>query len=134
MMPPAGVLMKRILVGFIALAAMTLTISSVIASNTGMFVRPKADIAAVRAAQLELAPNDHVRKIYVAGDYALLGWYMLPEGAGGIVAYKRISGERWKRIYSDGTLFDVSTLVQHGVPSSVARQLCSGFPNACKSP
>jgi hypothetical protein len=73
MMPPAGVLMKRIVVGFIALAAMTLTISSVIALNTGMFVRPKADIAAVRAAQLELAPNDHVRKIYVAGDYALLG-------------------------------------------------------------
>jgi hypothetical protein len=92
---------------------------------------PKEDVAAVRAAQHQLAPHDYIRKVHVVGDYALLGWYTLPEGNGAINAFKRISGERWKKLGGSGGVLSLGDLIHWGIPELVAHRLCAGFPNAC---
>lgn len=116
--------MRKILVGLAALLGLTaMTAGLALAAWVLPDVGPKADVAAVRAAH----PTCHVAGVHVVGDYALLQWYCLPEGTGP-AAYKRISGERWKLLLDGGGATSLGGLVNGGVPASIARQLCSGWP------
>ncbi len=120
--------MRKFLFGLIAL---TLAATGVVfASDVG----PKADVAAVRAALVRDNHGNKVRDVHVAGDYALLTWYMLPEGSGS-AAYKRISGRRWKQLFFSGGAGASFALAQNGVPPSVIKQLCgtnaSWFSSPC---
>jgi hypothetical protein len=118
--------MRRFLV---ALAASTaVTTGLVFAADVG----PKADVAAVRAAEHQLAPNNTIGAVHVVGDYAVLHWHT--ENAGGPAVFKRISGERWDLIMDGDGAIRESDLVQHGVPASIARQLCSGWGGPKNSP
>ena len=109
--------MRKLLV---ALAASTaVTTGLVFAADVG----PKADVAAVRAAEHQQAPNNTMDAVRVVGDYAVLHWYT--KHAGGSAVFKRISHERWKMIMGGGGAIREGDLIQHGVPTSIARQLCS---------
>src|ERR1700693_5566022 len=106
----------------VALAASTaVTTRLVFAADVG----PKLDVVAVRAAEHQLAPKYTISAVRVVGDYAVLHWHT--EHAGGPAVFKRISGERWKLIVDGGGAIREGALVQHGVPTSIARQLCSPF-------
>lgn len=117
--------MRKFLVGLAALTAMTT--GFVFAADIGS----KADIAAVQAAEHQIPPTHNIIAVHVVGNYALLlvqagrSWSSnIPES---YVAFKRISGERWTRIYPDNHGDQCTALVQHGVPASIAHQLCTGW-------
>lgn len=114
--------MKKFLVGFAALAAFAaVTTGLVLAADVGS----SADVAGVRAAAHQKSPKSHTYGVHVVGNYALIDW---DEGeASGYAAFKRISGEQWRQIDWGGGATDVNDLVQHGVPASIAHQLCSGW-------
>jgi hypothetical protein len=107
--------MKKYLVGLVVLIAMT-------TAHVFADVGSKADVAGVRAAEHNKFPNYHVAEVRVAGDYAFLGWET--QESGGFAVYKRISGETWKLLRFSGGATDASDLTRHGVPASVAHQLC----------
>jgi len=107
---------SKYLVAFIVSAVATAGL--VFAASVG----PKADVAAVRAAEHQLAPNNTIVAVHVVGDYAVLHWRT--GHAGGAAIFKRVSGERWNLIMGGGGALRESSLVQDGVPASVARQLC----------
>jgi hypothetical protein len=112
--------MKRFLLAFAASAAVLSGLA--LAADSGS----KADIAAVRSAQLKLAPNEQIAQVHVVGNYAMLHTFTKYETFNPV--YKRISGESWKRIMLGAeTSVSVSSMVQAGVPSSVARSLCSDW-------
>ncbi len=85
-----------------------------------------ADIAAVREAILA-NPDVKVPGVHVVGDYALTQVYIGTE-ASGMWVYKRISAEHWKRIMGGGGAVDATMMSGAGVPPSIARRLCSGWP------
>jgi hypothetical protein len=116
--------MQKFLAGFVAATA-AFACSALISSAAD--VGPKADVAAVRAAEHQKFPKDSIGDVHVVGNYALLQWYGNPEGSGPR-AFKRVSGEKWTNIYADGGVTGVSILVQHGIPSATAKKLCSGWP------
>jgi hypothetical protein len=118
--------MRKFLVGLAALTAVTTGL--VFAADVG----PKADVAAVRAAVRQLSPKYTISGVHVVGDYAVLHWYT--EHAAGPAVFKRISGERWKKIMGGGGAITVSAIVHLGVPASAARQLCSGWGGPKNSP
>lgn len=111
--------MKALLTGLLMLAAF----APALAADSG----PKADVAAIRAAEIAAwkhAPHPiavKVTDVHVVGDYAVLGWGF--SQAEGMSAYKRVAGEHWKRIESGGGAFDANVLIHDGVPPSIARQL-----------
>ena len=114
--------MRKFLIGLAALTAVMTGL--VFAADVG----PKADVAALRAAKHQIDPQSFTSAVHVAGNYALLNWYYIGAGSGSY-AFKRSSGERWNVVAgAAGSLFSITLLVQHGVPASVARQLCSGWP------
>jgi hypothetical protein len=119
------------LVGVAALTALTAMMTgSVFSADAGeWFVGPTADVAALRAAAHQLSPNKTISGVHVVGDYALLGWE-LDDLATGQFVFKRISGERWNKISAGGGggAIGVDGIVHLGVPASVAKQLCSGWP------
>jgi hypothetical protein len=96
-------------------------------------VGPKADTARVRAAMLKEMHGPrlylaHMDVVHVAGNYAVISEYP----PGGAFAFKRVSDEGWK-IITDASgnvanVFSVNSLVQVGIPASIAKQLCSGWP------
>ncbi len=111
--------MKNFCIGLIAAAAMMTGL--VLAADVGS----SADVAGVRAAAHQKYPSNHTSGVHVLGNYALIDWY--GGEASGYAAFKRVSGEQWKVIDFGGGATDVSDLVQHGVPSSVASRLCTGW-------
>lgn len=121
--------MKKFVAGFVV--AMGLTIGLAFAANVGS----KSDIAGVSAAVVQGDAQKHIREVHVAGDYALVKWYWIPEG-NGYQAYKRISGEKWKLIAKGGGEGDLGSpghnaktqMLANGVPASIANQLCTGWP------
>jgi len=121
--------MKKFWVGLTLAAAM----SAGFASAAVYYVGSKADIAAVQAVERKIAPaHNHILGVHVVGDYALLlfwsgvDWQHHTQEADD--AFKRVSGERWTRIYSPAIGADTcSNLVQRGVPAAVEKQLCSGW-------
>jgi hypothetical protein len=114
--------MKKFLVGFAGLTAMLTGL--VLAADVG----PKADIDGVRTA---FAAKWHggakILGMHVVGDYALVNWYT--DHASGPDAYKRIKDEKWTRISTGGGATNPDLLTQSGIPASIAKQLCSGWPN-----
>jgi hypothetical protein len=115
--------MKNFLLTLAVLAA--LTSSRVFAASPfGPDVGPKADVAGVRAAvkQHSLQPLS----VHISGDYALLEWTDSHDD--GIAVYKRVSGEHWKLLNSNGGVYQISDLVSYGVPAAIARKLCSSWP------
>lgn len=110
---------------FIALAVFfVMTTSLVVAADSG----PKADIAAIRTLQLKLVPNDKIDQAHVIGNYAMLLTYN--QYTANHPVYERISGEKWKRIMAGGeTTISIRSMVQNGVPSSVARNFCALWPS-----
>jgi hypothetical protein len=110
--------MKNFLVGLVAFIAVTTGV--ILAADVG----PKADVAAVRAAQLQKDPSNKIGGVHVIGNYAFVQWY--GEGSGS-ATYKRVSGKQWKRIDVEGGVTGMSQLTKAGVPASIARQLCSGW-------
>jgi hypothetical protein len=124
--------MRKFLVGLAALTAMT---TGVVFAGV-YFAGSKTDIAAVQAAEHRLSPSAHIEGVHVVGNYALLlVWWGSSFNNGGIntqtnSAFKRISGERWTMIFAKSGGFGpagCTALVQHGVPASVAHQLCTGW-------
>jgi hypothetical protein len=121
--------MKKFLLGLTASIAVTtgLALAGV------YYVGSQADIAAVQALEHQIAPtHNHILGVHVAGDYALLLFWSGPDWQRhtqmGDDAFKRISGERWTRIYTPAKGVDTcSQLPQHGVSASVTHQLCSGW-------
>jgi hypothetical protein len=114
------VLMGRFLVALAALTAVTIGLA--FAADVG----PKADVAAVRALEKQSYTKENF-DVHVVGDYALVQWGGIQEGTG-THAYKRISGERWTKIgVFPETGLTTSYLVQRGVPTTVARQLCASY-------
>jgi hypothetical protein len=118
--------MRKLMVGVAAVAAVMM-IGSVVAADAGTwFVGSKADVAGVQAAQHQFDAGSKVAGIHVAGDYALLQWYSEASGSN---VFKRVSGEHWKEVAGGGRpVNSVSNLVQNGIPASIAKQLCSGWP------
>jgi hypothetical protein len=112
--------LKTILYGVLLAAAAT---AAAWAADSG----PKADVAAVRAAEISAwkhAPHPitvSVSDVHVIGSYAVLGWKF--SEAEGMSAYKRVSGEKWKRIESGGGALDANILIHDGVPPAIARRL-----------
>ena len=125
------VLMTRFLVGVAALAVVTVMMTgSVFSAETGeLFVGSAADVAALQSATHQLNPNKTTTGVHVVGDYALLGWEIKGFASGQFV-FKRISDERWKKISPSGGggAIGLDGIVHLGVPTSVAKQLCSGWP------
>jgi hypothetical protein len=119
--------MRKFLFGLIALTVASTGI--VLASDVG----PKADVAAVRAALVHDNKGNKVRDVHVVGNYALLTWYMLPEGSGS-AAYKRVSSERWTQLYFSGGAGASYELTQHGVPAAIVKQLCGSNASWFSSP
>jgi hypothetical protein len=116
--------MRKFLAGLVALGSVfACSLLPLSAADVG----PKADVAAVKAAEHQKFPGDSVGDVHVVGNYALLQWYGNPEGSGPR-AFKRVSGETWKNILSDGGVVGVSNLVQSGIPKATAQKLCSGWP------
>jgi hypothetical protein len=111
---------RKFLLGLVALSVVTTGL--VFAADVG----PKADVAAVRAAQLQKIKGGQTGDVHVVGNYALVQWYW--GEASGAAAFKRSSGERWSRILAGGGASPVVVLVAAGIPASIARQLCSGWP------
>jgi hypothetical protein len=111
------------LVASLAALATAIAVASVPAgADSGKWnVGPAADVAAVRA-DIVARPGDKVGGVHVVGDYALTQVYMGTE-ASGMWVYKRTTGHHWNRIAGGGGTADLS-----GVPKSIARQLCSGWP------
>jgi hypothetical protein len=92
---------------------------------------PRADVAAVRAAERRAAPSAQIAQVRVVGNYAMVRW---DEGdASGVALFKRASGAHWVRRDSTGGIYDVGTLVGMGVPAATARRLLNGanmFPKS----
>jgi hypothetical protein len=116
--------MRNVLAG--SLAAGVAMVCSLLAASAAD-VGPKADVAAVKAAEHQKFTKDSIGDVHVVGDYALLQWYGNPEGSGPR-AFKRASGGKWTNVYADGGVTGVSILVQHGIPAATAKKLCSGWP------
>jgi len=112
--------MKRSL---LALLVLSMTATAAFAASD---IGPKADVAAVRATAMRSAPGTTVLGVHVVGNYAFINWAQ-GEGSGG-AAYKRVSGETWKRIVFEGGVTGLSNLTQAGIPAATARKLCSGWP------
>jgi hypothetical protein len=118
--------MRKLLLGLAVLTTIIALASAVVAADVGnWFVGPMADVAGVKAA-VQQAPGRHASGAHVIGDFALVQWYDAHVSAPAV--YKRISGERWKQILPGGGVMLISDMVKAGVPSSVAKQLCSGWP------
>jgi hypothetical protein len=118
--------MRKLLLGLPALIAATaLTGVVVAAAVSDWFVGSTADVAGVKAA-VQQTPGRHASGAHVIGDFALVQWYDAHVSAPAV--YKRISGERWKEILPGGGVMLISDMVKAGVPASVAKQLCSGWP------
>ena len=114
--------LNRFLIGLALFSAVMA--SGVLAADVGS----RADVAAVRAAAHQKSPTSQTYGVHVVGDYALIDW--IEGDAAGYAAFRRTSGERWKRIDWGGGATDVNDLVQHGVPAPVAYQLCTGWGDA----
>lgn len=119
MWPQELPVMKKFFAALVASCAMMT--ATVLAADVG----PRADVAAVRAVSLQKNPGNHVAGVHVVGNYALIDWY--GGEASGYAAYKRVSGERWQQIDWGGGATDPTLESQHGVPISIARQLCAGW-------
>jgi hypothetical protein len=122
--------MRKLLFVLAGLASVTLIMSglSIAASTGSMFVGSKVDIAGVTASLHKSDPDVKVGGVHVAGDYALLQLYFVPEGSG-VAIYKRTSDEQWKPITKGGGGALGGTVTSFGVPASIAKQLCSGWPD-----
>jgi hypothetical protein len=116
--------MKNVIVGTILLGALSVQLA-LAAAVRGPNVGSKADVAALRAAVT--AKAQRLQTVHVIGNYALLEWSDPNED--GVSVYKRTSGERWTFV-TDSNLFSVPLLIQAGVPATVARGLCAGWPRA----
>jgi len=116
--------MKNFVVATMLLGALSMPLA-LAAAVRGPNIGPKADVAALRAAVS--AKAQRLQTVHVVGNYALLEWSDPNED--GVSVYKRISGERWTFV-TDSNLFSVPLLVQAGVPETVARGLCAGWPRA----
>jgi hypothetical protein len=114
---------RKFLAGLAASGALVAGLA--LAADVGPDVGPKADVAAVRTTQKHKMPAT-IYAIHVSGNYALLSWY--DEHSSGTEVYKRVTGEQWKTIAGGGGAMPQSLLIQSGVPASVAKQLCSGWP------
>jgi hypothetical protein len=111
------------------------TVTALIAATTTAapagiyFVGPKADVAAVQAAEHKIAPShNNVIGVHVIGDYALLLFWSGSTFAPNLEkhdAFKRSSGERWTRIYTGSDA--CNQLARRGVPPAIATRLCSGW-------
>jgi hypothetical protein len=112
--------MKNFLIGLVALGAMT-TGAALAANDVG----PKADVAAVRA--MVVREGNTAFGVHVLGNYAFAMWLGKVEGSGG-EAYKRVSGESWKKILFEGGVTGMSQLEHAGIPAATARKLCAGWP------
>lgn len=124
--------MKKFLVRSVMLTAMT----TGVALAGVYFAGPRADIMAVQAAEHRISPSAHIEGVHVVGDYALLlVWWGSNFNNGGSAtetnsAFKRTSGGRWMMIFpTSGHIGPgvCTTLVRHGVPPSIAQQLCTGW-------
>ena len=99
----------------------SLTLSTVaLAADSG----PAADLAALRAAATR--PHVSIDSVRVVGNYAVLDWIYPP--AGGMSAYKRISGHHWKLLMSEGGVIMASDLIKKGVPAATAHKLQPAAP------
>ena len=116
--------MKNIVVGTMLLGALSVQLAFA-ATPRGPSVGSKADVAALRAAVS--LKSQRLQTVHVVGNYALVEWSDPNED--GVSVYKRISAERWTFV-TDGNLFSVPLLIQAGVPATVARGLCAGWPRA----
>jgi hypothetical protein len=118
--------MRKLLLGLAVLITAIVLTSVIVAAGVGnWFVGPTADVAGVKAA-VQQAPGRHASGAHVIGDFALVQWYDAHVSAPAV--YKRISGERWKEILPGGGVMLISDMVKAGVPTLVAKQLCSGWP------
>ena len=118
--------MKKVLIGSIVLAAVMLNALIVAADSGKLFIGSKADIAALKAAA-QRGPGENVSGAHVVGNYAVLQWN--DQYASNPEAYKRVSGEHWKEIANgSGGPLSQNDIRKAGVPQSIARQLCSGWP------
>jgi hypothetical protein len=121
--------MRRFLFAFATLIALTTSLAlgdfvyhgPQCVSNCSGDVGPKPDVNAVRGAVLHSDSRLIIVGVHVVHDYALVLWK--PRR---IAAYKRISGEQWKRIATGPTA--QPSIYQHNVPPLIAQQLCSGWP------
>ncbi len=115
---------------FVALAAFTAATTGLGLAGT-YFVGTKADIAAVQALEHRIAPtHNNILGVHVIGNYALLLFWSGTSFSPDLYkhdAFKRISDERWTRIYTGTGVDACSQLVQHGVPASSAHNLCSNW-------
>ena len=118
--------LSLVFAAFVVIAAI-MTGLRVTASTGAMFIGSKADIAGVTAAVHKSDPHTQVGGVHVAGDYALLQLYFPPDGSG-VAIYKRTSDEHWKPITKGGGGALGGTVTSFGVPASIAKQLCSGWP------
>jgi hypothetical protein len=120
--------MRKFLLGLAALTAM----ANGIALAGVYFLGPKADIAAVEVAERQSVHN-HVSGVHVIGNYALvLEWSgtTFDPAHNGYSAFKRVSAERWMTLYAHHQGppgYQCPELVRHGVPGSIAHQLCTGW-------
>jgi hypothetical protein len=113
------------LVGLAAVVALTVVMTGIVLAGA-FYVGSKADIDAIKAV-VQQTPSDKISGAHVVGDYALIEWNN--EYAGEPQVCKRISGERWKLVMTGhgGPMF-LNAMLEGGVPESIARQLCSGWP------
>jgi len=116
--------MKNVIAGTLLLGLLSVPLASA-AATRGPNVGSNADVAALRAAVT--LKSQRLQTVHVVGNYALVEWSDPNED--GVSVYKRSSGERWTFV-TDSNLFSVPLLVQAGVPATVARGLCSGWPRA----
>ena len=127
--------MRASWIAMAAIAALSATTTATVyAAEAGKWiVGAKADVAGVTAAQKQIwGANPDRAKImgmHVVGDYALDVWgeehICCPSGV-----FKRVSAQHWKRVTSSAgdSPLPVSDIMKSGVPESIARQLCSGWP------
>jgi hypothetical protein len=127
--------MKKSLIAFAAMAALTSAMTAtVFAADTGKWMSgPKTDIAGVSASQKIVWGANTARAtiigMHVAGDYALDVWSQDHICCPSAV-FKRVAGERWVKVTQSGgdSPLPESDIVHSGVPTSIAHQLCSGWP------
>src|ERR1022692_1771655 len=129
------VLMRGFVVAFGAVAALTMMMASIVlAADAGRWMSgQKADIAGVSASQHQVwgSNPDHgkIMGVHVVGDYAMDVWseehICCPSAV-----FKRVAGQQWKRLTGSGgdSPIAISDIVSSGVPTSVAHELCSGWP------
>lgn len=122
--------MRKLLVVLVALSAVTTMTQTLVAADTGKwFVASQADIAALSTMLHKEQPDSKAMGVHVVGDYGLVVWGE-PHICCPSAVFKRDSGEQWTHIAGSAgdSPLGMSSLTQNGVPTSIARELCSGWP------